>query len=59
LAGKLGYTIKQFCDAVGISRRTLYTLWTRNQGPPRTAIGGRVIIPAEGGEQWFRDQLAA
>ena len=56
---KLSYTITQFCDAVGISRRTLYTLWERNQGPPRIAVGGRVLIPAEGAEAWLRDQPTA
>jgi hypothetical protein len=48
---QLAYTINQFCEAVPISRRTLYTLWKRNQGPPRLVIGKRVLIPSEGGEQ--------
>ena len=57
--GQLAFTITQFCDAVGISRRTLYTLWERNQGPPRVAVGKRVLIPRQGGEAWLRDRPAA
>ncbi len=44
---QLAFTITQFCTAVGISRRTLYTLWERNQGPPRVAVGKRVLIPRQ------------
>ena len=56
---QLAFTITQFCAAVGISRRTLYTLWERNQGPPRVAVGKRVLIPREGAEIWLRKQPAA
>ena len=57
--GQLAFTINQFCEAVGISRRTLYTLWERNQGPPRVAVGKRVLIPREGAEIWLRERPAA
>ena len=57
--GQLAFTIKQFCAAVGISRRTLYTLWERNQGPPRVAVGKRVLIPRQGAEAWLQAQPAA
>ena len=57
--GQLAYTINQFCAAVGISRRTLYTLWEHNQGPPRVAVGKRVLIPRQGAEAWLRDRPAA
>ncbi len=56
---KLAYTVGQFCNAVGFSRRTLYTLWERDQGPPRIAVGSRVLIPREGAEAWLREQPAA
>ncbi len=56
---QLAFTITQFCAAVGISRRTLYTLWERNQGPPRVAVGKRVLIPREGAEAWLRARPAA
>jgi len=58
-AYKLAYTVGQFCNAVGFSRRTLYTLWERNQGPPRVTVGSRVLIPREGAEAWLREQPAA
>jgi len=57
--GQLAFTISQFCNAVGISRRMLYTLWERKQGPPRVAVGKRVLIPRQGAEAWLRDQPAA
>ena len=57
--GQLAFTINQFCAAVGISRRTLYTLWEHNQGPPRVAVGKRVLIPRQGAEAWLRDRTAA
>ena len=57
--GQLAFTINQFCTAVGISRRTLYTLWERNQGPPRVAVGKRVLIPRQGAEAWLQEQPAA
>ncbi len=57
--GQLAYTINQFCTAVGISRRTLYTLWERNQGPPRRYVGKRVLIPRQEAEKWLHDQPAA
>ena len=56
---KLAFTVGQFCNAVGFSRRTLYTLWERNQGPPRFNVGSRVLIPREGAEAWLRDLPAA
>jgi len=56
---KLAFSIAEFCVAVGISRRHLYTLWERNQGPPRAKAGDRVIIPTEGAEKWLRELEAA
>ena len=56
---KLAFSISQFCKASTISRRMLYTLWERNQGPPRITIGGRVLIPYEGGKAWLHNQFAA
>ena len=51
---QLAFTINQFCAAIPISRRTLYTLWERDQGPPRLVIGKRVLIPRDGAEKWLR-----
>jgi predicted DNA-binding transcriptional regulator AlpA len=41
---KLGYSINEYCAAVGISRGTLYNLWRRGEGPRRMKIGCRTII---------------
>jgi predicted DNA-binding transcriptional regulator AlpA len=57
---KLAYTVPAFCKAIGISIRTFYVLQERNEGPPLTRIGRRVLIRRESGEQWLRDrELAA
>ena len=56
---QLAFSINQFCEAVGISRRTLYTLWERNEGPPRVAVGKRVLIPRTGAETWLRERPVA
>jgi predicted DNA-binding transcriptional regulator AlpA len=54
---QLAFTISQFCAAVPISRRTLYTLWERDQGPPRAVIGKRVLIPRHEAEKWLRAHI--
>jgi len=56
---KLAFSITEFCKATTISRRMLYTLWERDQGPPRVDVGGRVLIPYEGGKAWLYDQPGA
>lgn len=55
---KLAYSVNEFCDLVGISRRHFYNLQQRNQGPPSIRAGNRVLIPAEGVQAWLRQHAA-
>ena len=54
---QIALTINQFLAAIPISRRHLYTLWERDQGPPRVVVGKRVLIPREGAEQWLLEHI--
>ena len=53
---KLALSIPEFCRAVGISRRSYYSLQEHDQGPPVVRIGGRVVIPIEGAKAWLRSR---
>lgn len=50
----LAYTVKQFCEAVGISLRTFYTLREKKKAPAVIRIGRRTLIRVEAAEQWLR-----
>lgn len=50
--GKPFYTIDEFCEMVGISRRT-YFRWRLDEKVPReTQVGFRVLIKAADIEEW-------
>ncbi|WP_169546508.1 helix-turn-helix domain-containing protein [Sneathiella aquimaris] len=47
------YTINQFCEAFNTSRRSLYNLWERGEGPARKYRGKTVLITNEAAEKWL------
>jgi len=49
----LAYSIPALCSATGISRRTLYALWERGEGPAVTKIGRRTLVRREAAESWL------
>lgn len=55
---KRAYTIRQFCDAYGISRAFLYELWKEGQGPKRFKVGARVLISDVAALEWQRKKEA-
>ena len=55
LAVPLGMSIPQFCESVGISVRTYYSL-PPEERPPETRIRRRVIIRSEAGREWLRQR---
>ncbi len=49
------YSVRQFCDAFGLSRSTVYNLMS--SGRLRSVrIGGRRLIPADAAEALLTDQ---
>lgn len=55
----LAYTVKEFCQATGISPRTFYALKAKRKAPPLTRIGRRVLIRVEAAQQWLKQKEAA
>lgn len=49
----LAYSVRDFCDAVGISLRTFYTLKKKGSAPPVVKIGRRVFIRASVAKEWL------
>ena len=49
----LAYRLKDFCQSVGISLRTYYTLKDQGDAPPVTNIGGRKVIRHPTAEAWL------
>jgi excisionase family DNA binding protein len=52
----LAYSIKEFCAAIGISKRTFYNLNKLGEAPLTTRIGGRVLIRYETANRWLADR---
>ena len=55
LAVPLGMSISQFCESIGVSVRTYYSL-PPDERPPEVRIGRRVIIRPEAGREWLRQR---
>lgn len=55
------YTIKEFCEAYGISRTTFYQMQREEVAPATLLIGRRRLISKAAAEQWRleRDGVAA
>lgn len=52
----LAYSLKQFCDAVGISLRTFYALKQRGEAPPVVNIGRRVVVRSDAALEWLKER---
>lgn len=52
--GKL-YSVKEVTDLAGISRRHLYNLWERDEGPKVVRLGGRLFVTARDYETWINE----
>jgi hypothetical protein len=48
------YSIKEFCEAHGISRTMYFKLKRKGQGPREMQIGARVVISLESAAAWRR-----
>lgn len=55
----LAVSLIDFARSIGISRRTLYSLLARGEGPPTIRIGRRRLIRKEAAEAWLLTQEAA
>lgn len=60
-APALAMSVGQFCEAVGVCKRTYYNLVDRGEAPPVVRVGRRVLIRPEAARAWLadREQLAA
>jgi hypothetical protein len=56
---KLGLSIKEFCQAVGISVSFYYELADQGMGPKTAAFGVRKIISVAEAERWLRERAEA
>lgn len=50
----LSYSIKDFCQIVGISRATLYKAWSENNGPKTIKVGKRRLISRNAADAWIK-----
>jgi hypothetical protein len=53
-ADRLAFSISEFCDAVGISRSSYYTLPPERR-PREVRYGRRRLIPADAAREWLRE----
>ena len=54
----MAFSVTHFCQTVGISPRTFWTLQKAGNGPPLARIGRRVLVRREAAEQWLKAQEA-
>ena len=54
----LAISITEFCRLIGLSRRSLYGLLDRGEGPPTIRIGRRRLIRREAADAWLRSREA-
>jgi predicted DNA-binding transcriptional regulator AlpA len=55
----LGYSIREFCDAVGISVSYFYELKQAGLAPRTMKLGSRRIISVEEAQKWCRERTEA
>jgi len=48
---RLGYSVNEYCDAMGISRGTFYNRQKDGTGPKVMKLGGRTIVTSEAHEE--------
>lgn len=49
----LALDIDEFCGAARISRRHLFNLWKRGQGPIKNYCGNKILITPENAKAWI------
>jgi excisionase family DNA binding protein len=54
----LATSIADFARSIGISRRSVYSLLDRGEGPPTIRIGRRRVIRREAADAWLRSREA-
>jgi excisionase family DNA binding protein len=55
---KNAFSIKEFCDAYGISKPTYYRMAARGEAPQVIRVGSRrVLIPKAAAEAWEKTRL--
>ena len=54
LRGSLTFSVREFCDTVGISRATFYKMAKNDAAPPVIRLGGRVLILKETADTWLK-----
>lgn len=55
----LAMNVPEFCNAVGISKRTFWNLNKAGTGPAVCRIGRRVVIRLEAADEWLKGIEAA
>ena len=50
------YTPEQAAQAIGLTRRTLDSMYARREGPPRTKVAGRIYYRKESLRRWLLEQ---
>ncbi len=53
------YTPEQAAQAIGLTRRTLDSMYARREGPPRTKVAGRIYYRKDALRRWLLDQEQA
>jgi excisionase family DNA binding protein len=46
-------SLAEFAEMIGVSKRLVYKLVERDDGPPLIRLGRRVLIRREAAEQWL------
>jgi predicted DNA-binding transcriptional regulator AlpA len=50
---------EQAAQAIGLTRRTLDSMYARREGPPRTKVAGRIYYRKDALRRWLLDQEQA
>ncbi|NYT58229.1 hypothetical protein H0A65_04745 [Alcaligenaceae bacterium] len=51
---RAAYSIKEFCDAHGITKVTIYKMLKEGTGPRIMKVGARTLISTEAAAEWRR-----
>jgi excisionase family DNA binding protein len=49
-------SVEATAKRIGVSRKTLYELWEKGEGPPWLRAGGRRLIRVDALEAWLRNR---
>ena len=51
---RIAFSIREVCEATGLSKSALYIAWKRNAGPAKIKVGKRTLISADALAEWLR-----